>query len=100
MGNSDDYDMADFKWKLPYFEWGGSKDCILRMRYNISSNDYPEDADPKDTNTYYAYPHLEEDPIVELYSNLTLRLAIDTAQIARTFQDRTHIIKVKIESEK
>merc|ERR1712130_547824 len=40
---------------------------------------------------YYQNPHLSNDPVVELFPNLRLQLAVNTAQVGRTFQDRTHV---------
>ena len=57
----------------------------------MTSNDYPEQFDSADRNTYFKDKFLEEDPTVTLDSGIELQLALDTSQIGRTFQDRSHL---------
>ena len=64
MGNSDNNDFAQYKWELPFFPDQKPKQCVFRMRYNISSNDYPENFDSGDISTYFDEQFLENDPTV------------------------------------
>ena len=42
-------------------------------------------------STYFETQFLENDPVITLDSGVELQLALDTAQIGRTFQDRSHL---------
>ncbi|KAK6176566.1 hypothetical protein SNE40_014827 [Patella caerulea] len=102
-----------FNWTLPNIE---AERCVLRFRYNISTNDYDswtttaeQNADPGNLgagtkvniNEKYGFATKEaadargytfkNDPIVKIFPDLDIDLAlpINTAQYGRTFQDRT-----------
>ena len=90
LGNSDTSDFAQYRWELPRFLDENPKQCVFRMRYNISSDDYPEHFDSGDIRPYFAHKYLKNDPKVTINGGVELQLAINTAQIARTFQDRSH----------
>jgi hypothetical protein len=72
--------------------------CVMRLRYNISTDDY----NPWSINsTYDDNPEagivspVQENPTVDVGADLQgLRLAINTAQFGRTFQDRTHVFYI------
>jgi len=102
LGNTKNDDLASYKWKIPHFEYlkeNEAKECVLRVRYNISSNDYKEDFDQKTTTPYYPYEYLTDFPKVQLLPRLDLTLAIDVRQIARTFQDRSHVFEIRARPE-
>ena len=65
-------------------------ECVFRFRYNISTNDYPEKFDQSQFETYFDYQYLKNDPVMTTKHGIELDLAINTAQVARTFQDRSH----------
>ena len=93
LGNSDEQDdFATYRWELPHFH--EEKECVLRIRYNISSDDYGEEFDSGDITPYFQYQTLQNDPVITTKDGIELQLALDTAQIARTFQDRTHTFKI------
>jgi len=72
--------------------------CVLRLRYNISTDDY----DPWHTDSKSSADRktgrqsiITNNPTVNVGATQTLKLAINTAQYGRTFQDRTHTFYVK-----
>lgn len=65
-------------------------ECVFRFRYNISTNDYPEKFDQPQFETYFDTQFLRNDPVMTTKHGVQLDLAINTAQVSRTFQDRSH----------
>lgn len=71
---------------------------VVRNRYNISTTDY----DPYRTDANYnnnpkegIISPIQQNPTVDTGAHLQgLRLAINTAQTGRTFQDRSHVLTV------
>uniref|UniRef100_A0A4D5RA35 Protein DD3-3 n=1 Tax=Scolopendra viridis TaxID=118503 RepID=A0A4D5RA35_SCOVI len=86
--------MPNYTWTIPYFPSNNNQSCIFRIRYNISSFDY----DPLTTDYHQnlnpdlqIFPPVSKNPIVNIGIRSPLRLAINTQQLGRTFQDRTHM---------
>jgi hypothetical protein len=104
----DSPDQATFRWIVPDLPAMGidSSRCAFRIRYNISSEDYNSwdsgvvnaslnDREGLKLNltarfkSEFPYP-FKNNPTVNIGNGLDLELAINTAQIGRTFQDRSH----------
>ncbi|XP_029642903.1 protein DD3-3 [Octopus sinensis] len=103
-----------FNWTIP--ETPGEH-CVLRIRYNISTTDYDWWADhtlnpdkkgePSKVNLSKEYPLngkakergyvFKQNPVVKIFEDVDfdLRLAINTAQFGRVFQDRSHTFSIK-----
>jgi hypothetical protein len=86
---------AQYDWKVPN---DVGENCAFRARYNISSIEVTDDLDSSDNDG--ASP-VQTDPKVEwskaagYFVNGPLRLAINTNQDFRAFQDRTHVYAVR-----
>jgi len=71
----------EYMWKLPKVD-NTMRNCVIRLRYNISTADTPWNL------TYENNSIIHNNPVVNI-SNVPLRLAVDTSQFGRVFEDRT-----------
>lgn len=83
----------------------GKCECVLRIRYNISTADVSSDSasNPEEFHNPIAgfadytknepYSPIKQNPTVTQDGN-PVKLAIDTSQFGRTFQDRTHMFRI------
>jgi plastocyanin len=95
LGNSENMKASKYMWKLPHFPSGTPQKCVFRLRYNISTDDYdPWTTDSKKNNDDTV---IENDPKVrvDLPNDQKLQLALNTQQTGRTFQDRSHLFKIR-----
>jgi len=67
--------------------------CLLRLRYNMSSSDYKRDLNS--TMNGNKSP-IQQDPLVKVGAAATdyVQLALNTNQVARTFQDRSYVFYI------
>jgi len=105
LGNSDNLLPMTYMWKIPSVTEACEENvdncrCVLRLRYNISTGDY----DDWNINASFngnrqirdGQPSpVTQNPVVNPSIDAGLRLAINTAQFGRTFQDRSHIFEIK-----
>ncbi|KAJ7350209.1 hypothetical protein OS493_037729 [Desmophyllum pertusum] len=81
---------SSYKWKVPCFPTNTTQRCVLRLRYNITTKDVRRDFDVRHNN------NITNDPKTKAVDGKThLQLALNTAQLPRTFQDRSHVIILK-----
>lgn len=83
---------------IPYFPSGESKRCVMRLRYNITTDEFDNYGTDHEQNydlSEGVISPVEQDPFVDVSGmSKPLRLAMNTNQYGRTFQDRTHAFVV------
>eukprot|EP00020_Sapocribrum_chincoteaguense_P008220 CAMPEP_0170738014 /NCGR_PEP_ID=MMETSP0437-20130122/4429_1 /TAXON_ID=0 /ORGANISM="Sexangularia sp." /LENGTH=624 /DNA_ID=CAMNT_0011076429 /DNA_START=64 /DNA_END=1938 /DNA_ORIENTATION=- len=100
--------MNHYNWSLPRADdepciENENCDCVLRLRYNISTADYEgrpmypgyaDHTENSDDEEEESEPLIEQDPYVTVASK-KLALALNTNQYGRTFQDRSHVFSIR-----
>lgn len=97
LGNGVDGKALSYDWNLPFFPSGKTQRCVFRIRYNISTDDYdPYNTDHRQNNVMMVQSPVQQNPYVDIGGRSSpLRLAINTAQYGRVFQDRSHVFLLK-----
>ncbi|KAK7102364.1 protein DD3-3-like [Littorina saxatilis] len=97
LGNGVDGKALTYDWTLPYFPSGKTQRCVLRIRYNISTDDYdPHHTDHTKNNDILTFSPVQQNPYIDIGGRSSaLRLAINTAQYGRVFQDRSHVFQLR-----
>lgn len=76
---------SEYFWKLPN---KNLNNCVLRIRYNISTNETPWDYSAEDNDK------LKNNPVMNTSQDVPVRMAVNTAQYGRTFEDRTYTFNI------
>lgn len=90
LGNTKRGYPAMYNWTIPN---DVNENCVLRIRYNISTNDYDNWNINSSLNGDVKSP-IQNDPDSPVMGR-NLTLALNTAQTGRTFQDRTHVFAIR-----
>jgi len=90
LGNTRTGESSNYWWTIPN---DVSQGCVLRVRYNISTGDFPWETDY--TMNGGASP-IKQDPINSDGGYVhPLQFAVNTNQYGRTFQDRSYVFEIK-----
>lgn len=76
---------TEFVWRLPN---QNLNNCVLRLRYNISTRETPWEFSALNNS------QLENNPVMNTTEGVPVRLAINTAQYGRTFEDRSYTFNI------
>jgi len=91
LGNAAGFGASNFNWTIP--KDLVSDACVLRIRYNISTDDY--DRDKTFASSNFDKSPIKDNPDVDIGFSHKLGLNINTDQYGRTFEDRTHIFAIQ-----
>lgn len=99
LGNTIDGQTANYTWILPNAKvepciTAGTCNCVLRIRYNITTNESTGLRDKfLDSRNNSANSPLKNNPTVNVEGG-EVTLALNTAQVGRTFQDRSFMFHI------
>eukprot|EP01088_Endostelium_zonatum_P015437 TRINITY_DN377_c0_g1_i1.p1 TRINITY_DN377_c0_g1~~TRINITY_DN377_c0_g1_i1.p1 ORF type:complete len:646 (-),score=159.16 TRINITY_DN377_c0_g1_i1:47-1984(-) len=95
LGNDQTGYASSYNWTLPDID---NNQCVLRVRYNISTADYDGWGTYSDANADRSRNKsalISNNPYIQPFGDgQELRLAINTAQFGRTFQDRSYVFGI------
>ena len=74
-----------FHWKLPDQP---QKNCVFRIRYNISTSETPWEFTAEDNEK------LKNNPVFNTSQGVPVRMAVNTAQYGRVFEDRSYTFDI------